>query len=198
MGQRLVDETPMEFFREELTKALEHQKVATSVHTEFYLVNLLAGSLRAHELWSDEPGASDLPLAILYGQALEAPPAERARLLRALGDTALFMSGFFADSLARNHADLKYYRSLGGHAYERLSLRDELLGFGPEVYAELARRFPQFADVLSEVAETTHANASDSIPQLYERWLRTGSGPLARRLLELGVTPVRPFRQTMQ
>ena len=37
------DVTPVEFFREQLEKALEHQRVATSAFTEFYLVNLLAG-----------------------------------------------------------------------------------------------------------------------------------------------------------
>ena len=43
MSERLVSgETPVEFFREQLGKAMEHQRVATSAFTEFYLVNLLA------------------------------------------------------------------------------------------------------------------------------------------------------------
>lgn len=198
MARRLVEQTPVEFFRGALTKALQHQKVPTSAFAEFYLVNLLAGSVRSADVKGDEPGASDLPLAMLYGQALEAHPAERARLLRALGDTALFVSGFFAESLARRHMNVKYYRTLGGFAYGRLSRRDELLGFGPEVYAELATHFHEFADVLTQVADQVQANGTNSIPALYERWLETGSLAAAERLLELGVAPVRPVRNTMQ
>ena len=198
MGQRLVEKTPMEFFREELTKALEHQKVSTSTFTEFYLVNLLAGSMRSHDVSSDEPGAADLPLAVLYARALAAPRNDRARLLRALGDTALFVSGFFAESLGRHRVDKKYYRSLGGYAYGHLSHSDELLGFGPEVYGELARQFHEFAEVLTEVADHTHATATDSVPYLYERWLKTGSQSAAARLVELGVAPIRPTHNTTQ
>ena len=43
MSSLVHDETPVEFFREQVEKALEHQHVATSAFTEYYLVNLLAG-----------------------------------------------------------------------------------------------------------------------------------------------------------
>ncbi len=196
MGHRFLEKTPAEFFRDELIRAMAHQKVSASTFTEFYLVNLLAGSMRSHDVATDDPGAADLPLAELYARAIAAPRNDRARLLRALGDTALFVSGFFADSLARRRAEARYYSSFGSFAYGHLSRRDQLLGFGPEVYGELARRFHEFADVLTEVADHTHATASDSVPQLYERWLRTGSGAAAERLLELGVMPMKPQRPT--
>ena len=38
MAEKLVrEETPIEFFREQLERAMEHQKVSTSAFTEFYL-----------------------------------------------------------------------------------------------------------------------------------------------------------------
>lgn len=197
MGQALVQQTAMEFFKQQMDLAVARQRVEISALTEYYLVSLLAGSIRSQDPCSDEPGAADLPLAILYTQAMQAPRTERARLLRALGDTALFVSGFFADNLVRRRVDPSYYRAMGGRAYESLSRNDELLGFGPELYAELAVRFHQFADVLSEVAESTRP-ILESIPQLYERWLRTGSGATAQRLVDLGVVPIRPSRTTVQ
>src|SRR5258705_395092 len=101
MAERLVrEETPMEFFREQLARAMEHQKVSTSAFTEYYLVNLLTSCVRGDALPPPEPGFDETPLALLYVRALKATRHERGRLLRAMGDTALFVSGFFSDSLS--------------------------------------------------------------------------------------------------
>jgi hypothetical protein len=44
-------------------------------------------------------------------------------------------------------------------------------------------------DVLAEISETTSVTSSQSVVQLYERWLRTGSEWMERRLREHGVIP---------
>ena len=150
MTERLVcHETPLEFFKEQLERAMQHQKVATSAFTEYYLVNLLAACMQRDALPGPEPGYDEMPLALLYVRALEASRFHRAKLLRALGDGALFVSGFFADSLSRKQVDLSYYRQMGGHAYARLSREDGVFEYEPSVFSELAQRFTQFADVLS-------------------------------------------------
>ena len=193
MAELLVrEQTPAEFFREQLERAMEHQRVSTSAFTEYYLVNLLAGCVHADALPAPEPGYDEMPLALLYLRALQADRYERLRLLRAMGDTALFVSGFFADSLARKLSDLAYYRALGGRAYASLSQEDGPLGLGASVFSELADRFGQFADVLSEVSETTRLSTHKSILDLYERWLQTGSRRAAVLLAERGITPVLP------
>ena len=65
MGERLVrEETPLEFFREQLTRAMEHQKVSTSAFTEWYLVNLLAGGVKGDPLPAADPGFDETPLAV--------------------------------------------------------------------------------------------------------------------------------------
>src|SRR5262245_6376488 len=187
---RLVrDETPVEFFREQLAKAMEHQRVETSAFTEYYLVNLLAGCVRGDSLPAPEPGFDEMPLAVLYVHALNAAGAERARLLRAMGDTALFVSGFFAASLDANLAGGAYYRAMGGHAYARLS-QEQRLPYGPSVFSELAERFSAFADVFSEVSEASHLTTHHSVVKLYEKWLATGSRRAAMLLAERGITPV--------
>ena len=162
MAERLVSETPAEFFREQLLKAMEHQRVATSAFTEYYLVNLLASCVRGDGLQAPEPGYDEMPLAVLYARALEGTHHERARRLKSLGDLALFVSGFFADSLARRSADLGYYRSMGGYAYARLSQHEDATGLFSDVFADLARRFMKFADVFSEVSELTHLGSHAS------------------------------------
>jgi len=191
MVDRLVrNETPLEFFREQLARALEHQHVCTSAVTEHYLVNLLTSCLSGEPLPSPEPGYDEMPLALLYVRALEASRYQRARLLRAMGDSALFVSGFFADSLNRKLVDLAYYRAMGGQAYAWLSRVESPLDFG--VFSELAERFTEFADVLAEVSEASRLGNSRSVLALYERWLQTGSRRAAALLAERGITPVPP------
>jgi len=194
MGTRLVHgQTPVEYFREQVGKAMEHQKVSTSALTEYYLVNLLASCVRAESPPAPEPGFEETPLALLYIRALRASHFERARLLRGTGDTALFVSGFFAASLSDKAVDIRYYQALGGSAYARLSREHEQgSGIGPAVFAELADRFNAFADVLAEVSEASRLTSSLSLLRLYERWLRSGSRRAAQLLAEQGITPVDP------
>jgi hypothetical protein len=183
------DETPSEFFREQLGKAMEHQRVSTSAFTEYYLVNLLVACVRGDVLPGREPGYDETPLALLYMRAVQAPRAERTRLLRLLGDSALFVSGFFADSLDNAPAGHGYYRALGGRAYAHLG-REAPKPFGPELFGELAERFSQFSDVLAEVSEESRLAHPASLVKLYERWLATGSRRAGAQLVERGVTPV--------
>lgn len=189
--QFLTAANPVEFFKDQLERALEHQRVSTSAFTQFYLVNLLAGCVRGDTLPAAEPGFEETPLALLYVRAMQASRAERKRLLRALGDSALFVSGFFADSLNGQLADCGYYRAMGGRAYAHLSQEEGPSEFGGVVFGELARRFVQFADVLSEVSEGSRLDSSNqSVLKLYERWARTGSPRAARLLAERGLAPM--------
>ena len=197
MSDLVRDLSPMEFFREQLEKAMEHQRVSTSAFTEHYLVNLLSGAVRAERA----PGMAEegeMPLALLYVRAAEASHLERARLLRQAGDTALFVSGFFADSVSRTLVDLAYYRALGGHAYARLSREDARLGVGPSIFSELAARFTEFADLLAEVSEQSRLSTNNDIVRLYERWLQTGSRRAAVLLAERGIAPLPPSEGPVQ
>jgi hypothetical protein len=193
VAERLVKEqSPAEFFKEQVERALEHQKVSTSAFTEYYLVNLLTGCIHSDALPAPDPGYDEMPLALIYLRALQADRFERMRLLRAMGDTALFTVGFFADSLAGKLSELAYYRALGGRAYASLSQEDAPNALGASVFSELAGRFGQFADVLSEVSESTRLATHKSILDLYERWLQTGSRRAALLLAERGIAPVLP------
>ena len=189
MSELVRDETPMEFFREQLEKAMEHQKVSTSAFTEYYLVTLLSACVHG-DLAPSEAGFDETPLAVLYIRAVHSSRAERTRLLRAMGDTALFVSGFFSDSLSRGLVDLGYYRTMGGRAYGRLSREDSAHGVGSTVFSELSGRFGEFADVLAEVSEVSHLSTNKSVVRLYERWVQTGSRRAATLLAERGIAPL--------
>lgn len=182
--------SPLDFFREQLEKAMEHQKVSTSAFTEHYLVHLLAGCIHAERLPQAEPGFDETPLALMYVRALQSSRRERAQMLRALGDTSLFVAGFFGDSLTGRLVDFSYYRAMGGNAYARLSQEPDPAGYPADVYGELSQRFTEFADVLAEISESTRLTSVASVLQLYEKWLQSGSPRAARLLQEQGLVPV--------
>ena len=187
----------MEFFRAQLARAMEHQRVQTSAFTEWYLVNLLSVWVKGAEVPQPEGGFDCTPLSLLYVRALRASRLERARLLRLLGDTALLVSGFFADSLPGRPAGLGYYRAMGGRAYACLG-HEGSAALAPAVFQELADRFVEFVDLLQEVSEESRVGAPHSVLRLYERWLETGSRRAAALLAREGIVPALPGADKVQ
>lgn len=185
MGGSLFEETPAEYFKELVESAVMRQRIDVGELTSFYLVNLLCGFVRVG------PGAAasldDEPLALRLAQALDRGGVEQRARLRSLGDVALFVSGFFSDSLARKTVDVDYYVSMGEYAYGSLS-RSEAAAFA-SVFAELASKFCSFADVLADVSERSALTSNADLLRIYERWLRTGSRRNEQLLVERGIVP---------
>ncbi len=160
-----------------------------------YIVNLLTFFVRAERLFERTPDGITLkPLALIYGEALEArSPEDRDQALQRLGDVSLFISGLFAHSLSRSLVDVDYYISMGGNAYGfladsgRVTRNNRAL---KDVFVELAVGFARFVDILAEVGDQTNLNNSSDIMRLYEIWLSTGSDYAAEKLQGLGIQPV--------
>jgi hypothetical protein len=182
----LQEQTPVEFFKDHLEAALARQHLAATGLTSYYLVDLLCRFLRPDGRipFNDD---HEQPLALRLARALDAAGMERRARLRNLGDFALFISGFYSDSLCRRAVDVDYYVSMGEYAYSTLACRDAD-AFG-EVYAELGRKFVPFMDVLTDISERTGNPSGRDVLRLYERWLRTGSPRAARQLASQGITP---------
>ncbi len=167
-----------EFFHQVLTDALENQHLSASEETEFYLVELLGEFTKAR--------ITDEPLSLLLVGSADSEPGARVKALKEVGDTTLYVSGFFADSLHRKLVDANYYIGLGETAYRELSHRLGTATNVSSVYEELAEKFPRFVDVLSEVRSQVSFVGSDVV-QLYEEWLRTRSEWIERRLRKMGM-----------
>jgi hypothetical protein len=182
-------ESAVEYFKQLVDEALAHQRIAAQELTAFYVVQLLAGYLQQRE---GEDRAE--PLALKLARALEAGGFEQRTTLRQIGDTSLFVSGFFSESLRRKLVDVDYYVSIGGYAYNALS-RQETDALSP-VFAELATKFGGFVDVLSEVSERSACSSNSDLLRLYEKWLKTGSAHSGQLLIERGVVPNASIKTT--
>jgi hypothetical protein len=181
-------ESAVEYFKQLVDEALAHQRIAAQELTAFYVVQLLAGYLQQRE------GDSAEPLALKLARALEEGGLQQRTTLRQIGDTSLFVSGFFSDSLRRKLVDVDYYVSIGGCAYNTLS-RQETDALSP-VFAELATKFVGFVDVLSEVSERSACSSNSDLLRLYEKWLKTGSAHSGQLLIERGVVPNASIKTT--
>ena len=166
-----------EFFHEVVQGALEVVDLEASEPASWYLVGLLGEMTRAR--------ISDEPLGVKLVQAGEAP-GERVRTLKQVGDTSLYVAGFFAESLSRSLVDVDYYVGLGQSAYGQLARSLGTQRTLTEVYEELADKFPRFVDVLAEVRKRTDL-ASPDIGKLYEIWLKTRDEWVEKKLRALGV-----------
>jgi len=170
-----------EFFHEVVSEALGVVELEASPPASWYLVSLLGEFTKAR--------LTDEPLALKLAQPVE-DPGERVRNLKTVGDTSLYVAGFFAESLNRSLIDVDYYVGLGQNAYTQLA---RSFGTGRslgEVYEELAAKFPRFVDVLLEVRKRVsiaELNTTTDISKLYEIWLRTRDEWVERKLKAAGV-----------
>lgn len=191
-GRLLASPNVREFFRESVDEALARQKLEADDHTVHYVVNLLTLFTRAEEFYKDAPpGRGMPPLARLFVDASDADSEfDRDRYLQRLGDVALFMAGFFPDYFERRPVGVDYCIRMGGAAYGTLAERSRYVA-GPralgDTFAELARKFAAFVDVLGEIADLGRQYTSRDILRLYDLWLTTGSRRARARLDALGV-----------
>src|SRR5580765_4400813 len=148
-------ESAVEYFKELVDRALTHQGLETQELTAFYVVQLLTSFLQRPAAGDD---IAETPLAFRLAQALESGGIRQRTSLKHIGDVALFVSGFFSDSLNRKLVDVDYYVSIGGCAYSALR-RVETDTFSP-VFAELGTKFVGFVDVLSEISERTSCSSN--------------------------------------
>lgn len=166
-----------EFFHEVVTDALAVVDLEASEPASWYLVGLLGEMTRAR--LTDEPLGPKLA-------RVGADAGERVKTLKQVGDTSLYVAGFFAESLSRSLVDVDYYVGLGQTAYAELARSLGGARAITEVYAELADKFPRFVDVLAEVRKRTDF-ATPDIGKLYEMWLRTRDEWIEKKLRALGV-----------
>ncbi len=179
---------PRALFAELLAGALDKVRLRASPMAVAYLVELL--DERVLENRNGIQGGQTLAEALLAAQRDHS--VDRIRRMRGLGDHALFVSGFLADSLLGGAVDASYYRQIGCSAYDDvvsgLRGRGES-GCWTRLYRELVAGFGGFVEVLAEVGDRTRPGRPRDLLGVYERYLRTGSARDRDLLLRAGYLP---------
>ncbi len=163
-----------------------------------YLAGLLADFATRNDA-RDAMMAGSLTLQLHASMSMQSAH-DRFVQLRALGDSALYMGGFFSEHFRARGVNDTYVRAIGRSAYTHAGhiLR---AGGGPagsdgaprfDLFETLASAFDGLARVLERVACTLLgaglATASNAL-RAYEYWLRTDDAELAKMLAAMGMTP---------
>jgi hypothetical protein len=190
--------TPQEFFQERVNLAKSSLKVDLTGDVEFYVVNLLCSFIAFPASGKEngiagEPNFFEKPLAFMLRDASEAAPQDKPGMYRALGDTSLYITGFFQDYFNRKTFDIDYYITLGRTGYDqaaRLMPPNRPESANRETLSALAVDFVKIMDVLSEVSEQGRRRGAVDILNVYDRWTRSQSDRLRKILAEQGIEAV--------
>jgi hypothetical protein len=180
-AKSILVESPREFFVTRVEEAVKRVKFEPSALSRQYLVDLLE-----HFIFSENLFSTRDTLAEMYLRAQNSPPPVRLDLLKRLGDSSLYISGFFGDSLNRKIVDIEYYVDMGGVAYHSLSAsaQNEKMS---RMFAEFAARFPEFVDVLTFISQEARIQTNEDLLKLYDRYIATGSRLAGEQLVEKGL-----------
>ncbi len=173
------------FFDETLRSALSVRKLEPPEATTRYLTTLLA------DLGHEQGTVGEASLLELELQAQAATRSTRLMRLRTLGDHALSYGGLFDAHRERRGVSEAYLTDVGSRAYRKAfalsrEYDDERSG-DALVFLELGTRFSTYRAVLDDVREATSLGTADDILSLYERYMRTRSPALRKRLASHGV-----------
>lgn len=185
--------TPEQHFSEAVKEACLQRQIQTQPDVEIYLVQLLQHYLDSKNFHRPlQEDSTEKPLdtfAEMYLKAMTLEPTKKKELMRIVADRALYMTGFFGDSLQRKIVDIDYYIEIGSAAYFNLHTwtREDSLA---HVYKTFSKRFIDFVEVLNYISEKSIIQADQNVLRLYDRYMRTGSELAREKLQELGVVTV--------
>ena len=183
--------SPEQHFAELLKEACEYRKFKILPASETYILNMLNYYIDSRNLYS--PLINDESMerppdtfAELYLTALNAEEPKNRTYMKILADKALYLSGFFGDSLQKKSVDIDYYMGIGASAYSNLAAwtKEETTA---AVYSTFSKKFIDYADLLSYISDKSALQSEQNILKLYERYVKTGSDLARDKLAELGV-----------
>ena len=194
------------YFHERLGEVRQNQNFDSTETSEFYVVNMLETFSNTEKLYpvDSEGKRQQEALATILHRAVLGSPNEQVSNYRRLGDMALFVAGFFAESLRRGAVGLGYYIDMGQGAYSALagSGRGRDGKVFRELFEELADTFANWVEVLRELSleiGLTQPMAAMPDSELFERWTRL-QGPqaeaLADSLIARGMMPMTKLHHT--
>jgi hypothetical protein len=188
----LIPSTSMrEYFREALGAAMKKTAVHITDEVQAYVVNLLAEFARAENVYAGTDRGERPVLADLLNRAQEAEQAEAVRIYKHMGDSTLYLTGFFTESVERELVSRDYYVSMGGTAYASVAgLMRPTAASSSALFAELSDRFPELVDLLCAMSLHGERNApvaDVSVLSLVERYRRTGNREILDALARQGV-----------
>lgn len=141
------------YFREALDAAMRISHIHITESAQVYLVYLLHDFARTEKAFAGTDYGQKVSMSELLGRALGSDPHEALAIYRHLGDTSLYLLGFFKTSHAQRIVSKSYYRDMGSLAYWHAShLSRPHAAHSAALFYELSERFSDMVRVIENIA----------------------------------------------
>lgn len=141
------------YFREALEVAIRTSKIQMTESAQAYLVHLLNEFSRSEVAFAGTDYGEKFNMAQLLERALGAQDSEAQRIFRHLGDTSLYLLGFFQESTLQRIVSQSYYRDMGSQAYlHASSLARTHTVHTAALFYEMSERFNDMVIIIENIA----------------------------------------------
>jgi hypothetical protein len=185
-----------EYFRETLQRTLQQRRLALTDTAQAYLVNLLTEFARSENVFAGTERGEQFGFVDLLQRAQESQPTEALRIYKHMGDSSLYLTGFFAESVERRAVPVDYYVSMGGSAYDAVArLMRPTAATSSALFSELSARFEDLVELLCAMSlqgERTRKLDDARVLGLVDRYRRTGRREVLEALKAQGIV-LRPI-----
>jgi hypothetical protein len=178
-----------QYFHEVVDEAFKERGVDTYPHVRTYVVDVLKRYLVIENLYDQQDASGKRTrqtLAEMFLSAGQLSSKERFERLKSLGDSSLYLSGFFSDSFQRKIIDVDYYVDMGRMAYDSLAVNVDEDTFAL-LYREISKKFLELVDVLSFISQKSQMTDPDNLLRQMDVFAKTGSPLVEENLTEKGV-----------
>jgi hypothetical protein len=165
MSAGLVLESSLQaYFFDQLLEVNRRTSAPLPNETIFYsslVMDKFGESQQFFEL-NDEGKVREKILGVKLLESTNLPKEKKKRVLQDIGDTALLLCGYFAESLNKKMVDTRYYQELGQIAYQRLDAFVPSFYEVPSFYRSLSRSFESISMLMGIVSKNlTNSHPSD-------------------------------------
>ncbi|HXW52888.1 MAG TPA: hypothetical protein VEL47_02155 [Myxococcota bacterium] len=141
------------YFREALNVAMRKSNVVFTDNAQVYVVHLLNEFSRSEKAFAGVNYGEKLIMAQFLERAYSSEEREALQIYRHLGDTSLYLLGFFKESSANRIVSDTYYKDMGSAAYACASgLSRAYAGKNAALFQELSERFSDMVMVMETIA----------------------------------------------
>ena len=190
MSKLSVLKCSSEFFHSLVKEGLNKTGIQVSLPVKNYLCELLQFYVFSDHLFTvNSSGKKQLKtLAELYLNSHHSDISLKNNLKK-MGDTSLYISGFFQESLRKKMVSVDYYMNMGREAYKSLSDFQN-----KEMFEELSFRFSDLVFVFLQIRKKDSFRRPGDLLSMLAQYMETGSRPLARDLINQGINI--PFKKS--
>lgn len=180
-------------FNELLKEACNKLDFKIAASSQSYILQLLKFYIDSRNLYrpilDDSTEKTPDTFAELYLTALTLESPKNREYMKILADRALYLSGFFGESLQKKSVDIDYYMGIGASAYQNLAAwtKEETTAI---VYSQFSNQFSRYVHLLNYISDKSAIQSEQNILKLYERYIQTGSEAVREKLNSLGVSTI--------